>query len=66
MPQWRLALRLGLRPSTLSDYLRGARPAPEDLGGRIERALNLGAGTLDSGENRGGKGKARTGKKRRS
>jgi DNA-binding transcriptional regulator YdaS (Cro superfamily) len=46
LAQWRLALKLGLRPSTLSDYLRGARPAPPELAERIERALRLEQGSL--------------------
>lgn len=50
LAQWRLAHRLGLAPSTLSDYLRGARPAPARLQTRIERALGLSPASLDSPE----------------
>ena len=39
--EWRLAQMLGHPPSTLSDWLRGVRPAPHDLAERIERALGL-------------------------
>ncbi len=39
--EWRLAQMLGHPPSTLSDWLRGVRPAPPDLAERIERALGL-------------------------
>jgi DNA-binding transcriptional regulator YdaS (Cro superfamily) len=46
VPQWRLARLLSLAPSTLSDYLRGARPAPPNLAERIERALGRTRGSL--------------------
>jgi transcriptional regulator with XRE-family HTH domain len=46
LPQWRLAKRLGYAPSTLSDYLRGARPAPPDLVKQIEQELRLPPGAL--------------------
>jgi plasmid maintenance system antidote protein VapI len=35
LPRWRLAKLMKLPPSTLSDYLRGARPAPPDLAEKI-------------------------------
>jgi plasmid maintenance system antidote protein VapI len=41
LPQWRLAQLLGHAPSTLSEFLRGVRQPPADLGERIERALGL-------------------------
>ena len=34
-----LAARLGKPPSTVSTWLAGAAPAPEDLGSRIEALL---------------------------
>jgi predicted transcriptional regulator len=46
IPQWRFATMIGIPPSTLSDYLRGARPQPPELRSRIEAALNLRAGAL--------------------
>ncbi len=46
LAQWRLAGLLGTKPSTLSDWLRGARPAPDDLRHRIESVLNLRRGAL--------------------
>jgi predicted transcriptional regulator len=52
MPQWRLAKLLFLPPSTLSDYIRGARPEPLDLAPRIERVLTLPAGALQSQKSR--------------
>lgn len=45
--QWQLAKRLRMNAATLSDYLRGARAAPGDLGARIEAALRLPTGTLN-------------------
>jgi len=48
MAQWRLARWLGLRPSTFSDWVRGARPSPCDLQQRVERALELETGALDA------------------
>jgi DNA-binding transcriptional regulator YdaS (Cro superfamily) len=49
LPQWRFAKEeLGIPPSTLSEYLRGAKPMPEGLVARIERALKLAPGTLTS------------------
>ncbi len=39
LAQWQLAKELGLPPSTFSDYLRGARPAPPNLQRRIEKVL---------------------------
>ncbi len=44
--QWRLARKMHMSPSTLSDYLRGARPSPDDLVPRLEKALGLPQGTL--------------------
>jgi DNA-binding transcriptional regulator YdaS (Cro superfamily) len=49
LPQWQLARRLGLPPSTLSDYLLGRRPSPPDLPLRIERALGLASGAVGEG-----------------
>ena len=43
-----LARRLGIPSTTLSDWLRGAHPAPADLAERVEARLKLGAGTLGS------------------
>jgi DNA-binding transcriptional regulator YdaS (Cro superfamily) len=36
-----------MSPSTLSDYLRGARPAPSDLASSIEKALGMSPGALN-------------------
>jgi DNA-binding transcriptional regulator YdaS (Cro superfamily) len=47
-----LALSLGLRPSTLSGWLRGVSPAPADLRGRLEHALKLKKDTLKPKENK--------------
>ncbi len=41
LAQWRLAKQVGYPPSTFSDYVRGARPAPPDLAERIEDVLGL-------------------------
>jgi predicted transcriptional regulator len=46
LTQWKLATKLGYRPSTFSDYVRGARPVPRVLIRRIERALRLPPGAL--------------------
>jgi predicted transcriptional regulator len=46
LSQWQLARRLGLAPSSLSDYVRGARPAPADLQQRVERELRMHRGAL--------------------
>ena len=46
--QWQLAKRLHRPPSTLSDYLRGARPVPRTLVQEIERALKLPPGALNT------------------
>jgi transcriptional regulator with XRE-family HTH domain len=46
LSQWQLAIHLGVRPSSMSDYVRGARPPPAKLAAQIERALNLAPGTL--------------------
>lgn len=43
---FQLAKRLKVSPSTLSDWLRDARPAPADLRDRIEAALKLPSGAL--------------------
>lgn len=48
--EWRLAQMLGHPPSTLSDWLRGVRPAPPDLADRIERALGLNPRSLRASE----------------
>lgn len=42
----RLAEKLGLPPTTLSTWLHGAAPSPENLATRIESALRLKPGTL--------------------
>lgn len=42
----RLAQIIGEPPSTLSTWLHGAAPAPEDLAERIEAALDLSRGSL--------------------
>lgn len=42
-----LARRLAVPDTTLSDWLCGAHPGPEDLAQRIERALGLAAGSLN-------------------
>ncbi|MBK9516198.1 MAG: helix-turn-helix transcriptional regulator [Anaeromyxobacter sp.] len=52
LAQWQLAKKVGVKPSTLSDYLRGARPAPESLESEVEHALHLSPGTLTSKEQR--------------
>jgi DNA-binding transcriptional regulator YdaS (Cro superfamily) len=39
--EWKLARILGHPPSTFSDWVRGVRSPPADLGERIERALGL-------------------------
>lgn len=41
-----LARKLGHPVSTLTSWLRGAAPAPADLGRRIEVALGLNSGAL--------------------
>lgn len=46
LAQWQLAMKVRVKPSTLSDYVRGARPAPVGLVGRMERALKVAPGTL--------------------
>lgn len=46
MRQRDLARLLKTPDTTLSDWLRGAHPAPADLPTRIERALGLPAGAL--------------------
>lgn len=43
-----LANQLGLPPTTLSSWLSARHPAPEDLQGRIERALGLRSGALSA------------------
>lgn len=45
-----LARLLHTPDTTLSDWLRGAHPAPPDLSTRIERAFKLPAGTLGTEE----------------
>ena len=47
VPQWKLAKRLRIPPTTLSDWVRGARPTPDDLSARIERELSLPVGSLE-------------------
>ena len=44
--QSELARRLETPSTTLSDWLTGAHPAPENLFQRIEKALRLSPGTL--------------------
>ena len=46
--QFHLAKRLKISPSSLSDWLRGARTAPADLSCRIEVALGLLPGALST------------------
>jgi plasmid maintenance system antidote protein VapI len=41
-----LARRLRVPDTTLSDWLRGAHPAPPDLSTRIEKALGMRGGEL--------------------
>jgi DNA-binding transcriptional regulator YdaS (Cro superfamily) len=48
--QWQLAIHLGVKPSSLSDYVRGARPPPYELASQIERALSVAPGTLTLNE----------------
>jgi predicted transcriptional regulator len=50
LAQWMLAKKVGYAPSTLSDYLRGARPAPPELVDQLEAALKLATGTLKKKE----------------
>lgn len=50
LTQRALAQRMGLADTTLSDWLRGAHPAPADLAARIESALSLAVGTLSADE----------------
>ena len=52
LAQWQLAMKVGVKPSTFSDYLRGARPAPKSLESDVERALRLSPGTLTYKEQR--------------
>ena len=45
--QWRFAREvLGVPPSTFSEWLSGARPAPRDLRERVEEGLKLAPGSL--------------------
>lgn len=53
LAQWRLAKKIGYPPSTFSDYVRGARPAPADLVSRIERVLGLRPKSLRASESQG-------------
>ncbi len=46
MRQRELARRINVPDTTLSDWLRGAHPAPADLPRRIEQALELEPGAL--------------------
>jgi transcriptional regulator with XRE-family HTH domain len=46
LTQRQLAALLRTPDTTLSDWLLGAHPGPADLAERIERALDLKAGTL--------------------
>lgn len=48
LTQWRFAKRLGYKPSTFSDYVRGAREAPPDFAARVESGLKLDPGALAS------------------
>lgn len=50
MRQRDLARLLQTPDTTLSDWLRGAHPAPTDLPARIERLLRLPPGSLSKGE----------------
>jgi predicted transcriptional regulator len=46
MRQRDLARLLQIPDTTLSDWLRGAHPAPADLAARVERSLRLPTGFL--------------------
>ena len=47
LAQWRFAREvLGVPPSTFSEWMSGARPAPGDLRQRIEEGLKLSPGSL--------------------
>jgi len=50
LAQWQLAMKVGVKPTTFSDYVRGARPAPAALAGQVERVLKVAAGTLTTKE----------------
>lgn len=41
LAQWQLAKKLGFEPSTFSDYVRGARPAPDGFTQRVARELGI-------------------------
>ena len=45
---WQLAAQLGICPSTLSAYRRGRRRLLDDFVVRMERVLELDAGTLNT------------------
>jgi transcriptional regulator with XRE-family HTH domain len=46
LSQTALAQKLGVAPTSLSGWLCGSHPAPDDLVERIEKALKLSAGCL--------------------
>ena len=46
LTQTQLAQLMGLPPTTLSSWVRGAHPAPDDLTRKIEKALGLAGGAL--------------------
>lgn len=46
LTQLNLAQALGLKVTTLTSWIRGAHPAPDDLPDRIERLLGLPRGQL--------------------
>jgi plasmid maintenance system antidote protein VapI len=46
LTQTQLAQLMKLPPTTLSSWVRGAHPAPDDLARMIEKALGLSAGAL--------------------
>lgn len=47
LTQIQLAQLLRVPPTTLSTWVRGAHPAPNDLATRIEKALGLPLGALE-------------------
>lgn len=53
--QRQLAALLEVPDTTFSDWLLGAHPGPADLAERIERALDLKAGTLPRDAQRPGR-----------
>lgn len=53
LSQRALADRLGIPDTTLSDWVRGTHPAPDDLTQEIESALRLPKGTFPAVERKG-------------